>query len=208
MKLVVATRNPGKIRELDRLLAGLGLELVGLDPGVPDVVEDRDSFEGNATKKAMEVALQVGEMTVADDSGLVVDALDGAPGIYSARYAGTHGDDQANNDKLVRELADVADADRTGRFVCALAFADPNGPLGESCHVVRGTIEGTLLREERGAGGFGYDPLFLPIGETRTTAEMPAVEKNAISHRARAARALGEFLKAYLEERRTWATTR
>ncbi len=202
MKLVVATRNAGKVRELDRLLGGLGLELVGLDPSVPDVVEDADTFEGNAEKKAMEVARRLGAMVVADDSGLVVDALGGAPGIFSARYAGTHGDDQANNDKLLRELEAVPDADRTARFVCALAFADPDGPLGARCHVVRGTIEGTILRAPRGDGGFGYDPLFLPLGETRTTAEMPPAEKNAISHRAEAARALGAFLTAYLEERR------
>lgn len=200
MKLVVATGNPGKIRELARLLEGLGLELVGLPEGAPDVVEDRDTFEGNAIKKAEELGAFTGEMTVADDSGLVVDALDGAPGIFSARYAGTHGDDQANNDKLVAELADVPDAERTGRFVCALAFVDPNGPL-EGAHVVRGTIEGTILREERGEGGFGYDPLFLPIGETRTTAQMPAAEKNEISHRAEAVRGLREFLTKYLEER-------
>lgn len=200
MKLVVATGNPGKIRELARLLDGLGLELVGLPGDAPDVVEDRDTFEGNAIKKATELAEHTGEMTVADDSGLVVDALGGAPGIYSARYAGEHGDDQANNDKLVRELAGVPDAERTARFVCALAFVDPAGPL-EGAHVVRGTIEGTILREERGDGGFGYDPLFLPLGETCTTAEMPPAQKNEISHRAEAARGLREFLAKYLEER-------
>lgn len=200
MKLVVATGNPGKIRELARLLDGLGLELVGLPGDAPDVVEDRDTFEGNAVKKATELAEHSGEMTVADDSGLVVDALGGAPGIYSARYAGEHGDDQANNDKLVRELAGVPDAERTARFVCALAFVDPAGPL-EGAHVVRGTIEGTILREERGDGGFGYDPLFLPLGETCTTAEMPPAQKNEISHRAEAARGLREFLAKYLEER-------
>lgn len=200
MKLVVATGTPGKIRELARLLDGLGLELVGLPGDAPDVVEDRDTFEGNAVKKATELAEHSGEMTVADDSGLVVDALGGAPGIYSARYAGEHGDDQANNDKLVRELAGVPDAERTARFVCALAFVDPAGPL-EGAHVVRGTIEGTILREERGDGGFGYDPLFLPLGETCTTAEMPPAQKNEISHRAEAARGLREFLAKYLEER-------
>lgn len=201
MRLVVATRNAGKIRELARLLEGLDLELVGLDDDAPEVVEDAETFEGNAAKKALEIARHAGEMAVADDSGLVVDALDGAPGIYSARYAGAHGDDQANNEKVLRELEGVPDAERTARFVCALAFADPEGPLGDAPHIERGTIEGTILREERGDGGFGYDPLFLPIGETRTTAEMPAEEKNAISHRAEAARKLREFLKAYLEVR-------
>ncbi|MGE0784403.1 MAG: RdgB/HAM1 family non-canonical purine NTP pyrophosphatase [Sandaracinaceae bacterium] len=201
MKLVVATRNPGKIRELARLLDGLGLELVMLPDDAPDVIEDADSFEGNATKKALEGAAFTGEPCVADDSGLVVDALGGAPGIHSARYAGTHGDDEANNARLLRELEAVPDDARTARFVCVLAFADPRGPLGASAHLTRGTIEGTILRAPRGDGGFGYDPLFLPLGGSLTTAEMPAAAKNEISHRAEAARALRAFLAPYLEER-------
>jgi len=204
MKLLVATRNQGKVRELQRLFASLeGIELIGMSAfeHVPDVIEDADTFEGNAAKKALEVARATGLPTLADDSGLVVDALGGAPGIYSARYAGSHGDDEANNDKLIGALEDVEDAKRTGRFVCALAFADPDGPLGERVHVLHGAIEGHLLRERRGEGGFGYDPLFLPIGETRTTAEMPAEEKNAISHRAEASRKMHDFLGRYLPER-------
>ena len=128
----------------------------------------------------------------------MVDALAGAPGIFSARYAGEHGDDEANNDKVLAELADVPDAARGGRFVCALALADPAGALGDRPHVLRGVIEGQILRARRGEGGFGYDPLFLPTGETRTTAEMPAEEKNAISHRADASRKMREFLRGYL----------
>lgn len=204
MRVLVATRNPGKIRELSRLLSEVeGLELVGLDtfPDAPEVIEDADTFEGNAAKKASELAHATGLPTIADDSGIEVDALGGAPGIFSARYAGEHGDDEANNDKLLRELEATGDPERRGRFRCALAFADPVGRLGERVHVVHGAIEGTLLRERRGEGGFGYDPLFLPLGETRTTAEMPADEKNAISHRARAAGELLVFLKNYLTGR-------
>ncbi len=186
MKVLVATRNAGKVRELQRLLDGSGFELVGLDAfgDAPDVVEDGDTFEANALKKAREMAAHAGLPTLADDSGIEADVLDLAPGIHSARYAGVHGDDEANNDKLLAELADVPDAQRTGRFVCALAFVDLDRGFE---HVARGTIEGVILRERRGEGGFGYDPLFLPHGHARTTAEMSAAEKNAISHRANAA---------------------
>ncbi len=203
-RILVATRNAGKIRELARLLEAIeGVALVGLDayPDLPDVVEDADTFEGNAAKKAMEVARATGLPTIADDSGLVVDALGGAPGVYSARYAGEHGGDEANNDKLLAELDDVPHDERTARFVCLLAFADPGGPLGDAVHLERGAIEGHVLRARRGDGGFGYDPLFLPVGETRTTAEMPAAEKNAISHRAVASAKMRAFLADYLRGR-------
>lgn len=205
MRLLVATRNRGKIRELRRLFAGLPVELVGLDAfeDAPEVVEDRDDFEGNAKKKAHELARFTGLPTLADDSGIEIDALGGAPGVGSARYAGEPCDDEANNDRLLRELEDVADEERTGRFRCALAFVDPEGPLGDRAHVEHGAIEGTILRERRGEGGFGYDPLFLPLGGARTTAEMPAEEKNRISHRAEASRKMCEFLSVYLRERQT-----
>ncbi len=204
MRLLVATRNAGKVREFQRLLSGLdGVELLAMSDyeHVPEVVEDADTFEGNAVKKACEVAKAVGLPTLADDSGLVVDALGGAPGVLSARYGGEHGDDEANNRKLLGELAEVPDEQRTTRFACALAFADPDGALGARAHVEHGAIEGRILRERRGEGGFGYDPLFVPIGETRTTAEMPADEKNAISHRAEASRKMREFLRGYLDGR-------
>jgi XTP/dITP diphosphohydrolase len=204
MRVLVATKNPGKIRELSRLFGEIeGLELVGLDafPGAPEVVEDADTFEGNAAKKARELARATGLPTIADDSGIEVDALDRAPGIFSARYAGVHGDDEANNDALLAALAATGDIERRGRFRCALAFADPEGSLGDRVHVAHGAIEGTILRERRGEGGFGYDPLFLPLGETRTTAQMPQDEKNAISHRAVAARELLVFMKTYLTDR-------
>lgn len=201
MKLLVATRNAGKVRELARLFAELeGVTLVGLDtfPELPEVVEDADTFEGNAIKKASELARASGLPTIADDSGIEVDALAGAPGVHSARYAGEHGDDEANNAKLLRELEGVEDARRTARFRCALAFADPAGSLGDRVHVEHGVVEGTVLRAPRGEHGFGYDPLFLLRGDTRTTAELAPDEKNAISHRAEAARRMLAFLRSYL----------
>ena len=203
MKLLVATRNRGKILELERLFAALEVELVGLDAfgDVPEVVEDADDFAGNAIKKARALARFSGLPTIADDSGLEIDALGLAPGVHSARYAGEHGDDEANNDRVLRELEDVDDERRTARFRCALAFVDRRGPLGERAHVEHGVIEGTILRARRGEGGFGYDPLFVPIGEARTTAEMPAAEKNAISHRAEASRKMCRFLLTYLVRR-------
>ncbi|MBX3275908.1 MAG: XTP/dITP diphosphatase [Sandaracinaceae bacterium] len=204
MRVLVATRNAGKVRELARLFAELpGVELVGLDAfdELPDVVEDGATFEDNAAKKARELARASRLPTLADDSGLEVDALGGAPGVRSARYAGAHGDDAANNARVLSELEGVSFEARTARFVCVLAFADPAGPLGEHVLLARGTIEGRLLEAPRGEGGFGYDPLFLPLGETRTTAEMPAAEKNAISHRGEASRAMRELLAAYLARR-------
>jgi XTP/dITP diphosphohydrolase len=204
VRLLVATRNAGKVRELRRLLAELeGVELVGLDgfADVPDVVENAATFEGNAAKKAREMAAATGLPTLADDSGLEVDALGGAPGVRSARYAGRHGDDEANNDRLLRELSGVPDAERTARFRCALAFADPDGPLGDEVIVVHGVVEGRITHARRGEGGFGYDPLFELAGDTRTTAELSAEEKNAVSHRADAARRMRSRLRDYLARR-------
>jgi XTP/dITP diphosphohydrolase len=201
MKLLVATRNRGKIRELARLLAELpDVELVGLDelPPVPEVIEDTGTFEGNAAKKAREVARATGLPALADDSGIEVDALHGAPGVDSALYAGRHGDDEANNAKLLAELEHVPDAERTARFRCVLAFADPRGALGDAVHLEHGVVEGSILRAPRGENGFGYDPLFLLRGDVRTTAELAPDEKNAISHRAEAARKMCVFLRGYL----------
>jgi XTP/dITP diphosphohydrolase len=182
-------------------LEGTSFVAVGLDtvPDAPEVVEDADSFQGNADKKARTLAMHTGRITVADDSGLVVDALDGAPGIYSARFAGVSGPeaDEANNDLLLTKLGDVADANRTARFRCALAVVTPDGRAMYS----DGTVEGRIGHKRRGANGFGYDPLFLLDGDPqgRTTAEMPSAEKNAISHRGRALRSLlpilGELTK-------------
>jgi XTP/dITP diphosphohydrolase len=190
-RLVLATRNPHKVGELQAILrdAGVDVSLVGMDdfPTVPDVVEDGLTFAANALKKARETAAATQLPCLADDSGLCVEALNGMPGVFSARWSGRHGDDPANLDLLLAQLADVADDLRGAWFECAAALALPSGQE----RVVSGTVEGMLLRARRGSGGFGYDPIFLPHGHDRTTAEMSAEEKNAISHRGRAFRALG-----------------
>jgi len=189
-RIVLATRNPGKIRELRGILAdaGLDVELLGLEkfPHIGDVPETGLTFAENALLKAHAVARGSGLPAIADDSGLCVAALNGMPGVFSARWAGRHGDDEANLDLLLAQLADVPEGRRTAHFACAAALALPSGEE----HVVEGVLHGTLLRERRGENGFGYDPIFVPDGHDRTTAEMSPAEKNAISHRGRAFRAL------------------
>ena len=184
--VVLATRNAGKVRELARIL-GSAVDLVGLDgfPDAPDVAETGATFEENAFLKARAIAAFTGLPAVADDSGLCVDALNGMPGIFSARWAGRHGDDQANLDLVLAQLADVPDSRRGAHFYCAAAFV-----AGASEHAVSGQVEGQLLRAPRGDGGFGYDPIFLPDGFSVTTAEMTAESKDEISHRGKAFRAL------------------
>ena len=187
MKILISTRNRHKLRELSEMFEGTRYELVSLDAlsDPPEVEEDRDTFRGNADKKARELAAFSGMVTVADDSGIEVDALGGRPGVWSARYAGVDGPgaDAANNRKLQEELADVADPDRTARYRCALAVVRPDGEARYS----DGTCEGRIGREARGSGGFGYDPYFLvDDGSGRTMAELSADEKHAISHRGAA----------------------
>jgi XTP/dITP diphosphohydrolase len=161
-------------------------------PEPVDVVEDRDTFRGNALKKATEIAKVAGMPCLADDSGLEVDALGGRPGVYSARYAGEDASDAQNNAKLLDELSDTADQQRTARFRCAIAVVDESGSeLG----TVDGACEGRIGREPRGAHGFGYDPLFVPDGYTQTMAELGPATKNQISHRAQAAAKLVPFLR-------------
>lgn len=200
MRVVVATRNQGKVKELVRLFALPSLTLVSLDdlPPIADVVEDADTFEGNARKKAWETALATGLPALADDSGLAVDALHGAPGIHSARFAGEHGHDGANVDKLLREMRDVPDNQRGARFICSLAFADPAGTLGKEIHCTHGTIEGRVLRARQGIGGFGYDPILVPLGESLSFAELSLERKNQLSHRAQAAAQMRDFLAGYI----------
>lgn len=197
--LVFATRNPGKLAELEALVAPLGLEVIGAAslPGLPEVEEDGATFEENASKKALEVALFSGLPALADDSGLEVDVLGGLPGVHSARYAGPEADDRANNVKLLEALAAVPDAGRGAHFTCVMAFADPGGALGETVHVARGRCDGLLLNAPRGTGGFGYDPLFLVPHLDATFAELPRHVKNRISHRARALAAMTDVLAAY-----------
>jgi XTP/dITP diphosphohydrolase len=194
-KLVLATRNEGKLRELRELLrdSGIELETLAAHPGVEDVEETGETFDDNACLKASEAARSTGGWALGEDSGLVVDALEGAPGVRSARFAGEHGDDAANNARLLAELAGVTR--RTCRYVCAMALARPDG---EVVSVVRGSCKGTVLAEARGEGGFGYDPLFLPEGETRSMAELSPQEKATISHRGRAARSMLPLLLRHL----------
>jgi XTP/dITP diphosphohydrolase len=193
--LVLATRNQAKLRELARILHSQ-IRLVGLDafPGAPDVPETGATFEANALLKARAVAAYTNLPSVADDSGLCVDAMNGMPGVLSARWAGGHGDDKANLDLVLAQVADVPDTRLGARFVCAAALAVPGGREW----VVTGEVVGRLVREPRGSGGFGYDPIFLPTGFEETTAEMTPEAKDAISHRGRAFRALAPFITGSL----------
>jgi len=207
--VVLATRNAAKLRELGRILAaedhdGTQIALAGLDefPGAPDVPETGATFEANALLKARAIADYTGLPAVADDSGLCVDALNGMPGVLSARWAGGHGDDRANLELVLAQVADVPDSRLGAQFVCAAALVVPgagapgSGLPGSGARewVVTGHVEGRLVRVPRGSGGFGYDPIFLPDGFGQTTAEMTAEAKDAISHRGRAFRALAPFI--------------
>ena len=182
MKLVIATRNKHKLEEICAIFDFPGLEVVSsFDfPDIPDVEEDGDTFEANAIKKAVALAVATGFWALADDSGLEVDALNGDPGIYSARYGGEHGDYAANNVKLLKEMD--GEENRTARFRCAMALSSPAGRT----QVVEGRCEGRIGHEEVGEGGFGYDPLFFPDGYDKTFSELSSDEKNSISHRGRA----------------------
>ena len=209
--VVLATRNAAKLRELARILGvgdpgGAQVKLVDLDefPGAPDVPETGATFEENALIKARAIADYTGLPAVADDSGLCVDALSGMPGVLSARWAGRHGDDKANLDLVLAQVADVPDTRLAARFVCAAALVVPaSDPVSAPREwVVTGEVAGRLVRVPRGSGGFGYDPIFLPDGFEQTTAEMTAEAKDAISHRGRAFRALTPFItKAALSAR-------
>jgi XTP/dITP diphosphohydrolase len=193
--VVLASRNRHKVIEVGRILAERlpGLVVVGLDemaPDLPDLAETGTTFAENALIKARAVVAATRMPAVSDDSGICVDALNGMPGVRSARWAGQHGDDRANLELLLRQIDDVPDERRDAQFVCAAAFASPDGTE----LVAEGTLTGSLARSARGSNGFGYDPIFVPSGERRTTAEMSPSEKDAISHRARAFRALAALL--------------
>ena len=184
-KVVIATNNAHKLEEISRILAPLSWEFVSLGEcgDFPEPVEDADSFEGNARIKARAALENTGLAALADDSGLVVDALDGAPGVYSSRFAGEHATDEENNDKLLSLLADVPDDKRTARFVSTIVFIDTDGTE----IVAHGTCEGVIAHERHGSNGFGYDPLFISDDcGGKTTAEVSAEQKDAISHRGRA----------------------
>jgi len=196
VRLVLATRNAHKVGELADILgaAGLDVELLTLPGDAPEVVEDGLTFAENALKKARSAAAATGLPAVADDSGLCVDALNGMPGVFSARWAGTGRDDAANLQLVLDQVADVPDEYRGASFACAAAVALPSGEE----RVVEGRVTGVLIRTPRGTGGFGYDPAFVPLGHELTTAEMSAEEKNAISHRGEAFRALAPVLRELL----------
>jgi len=194
-RVVVATRNRGKLREIVPLLEGLGLELIAIDALAPEAElrEDGLTFQENALAKARQAAAATGLPAIADDSGLEVDALDGAPGVWSARYAGPGAGDDQNNAKLLAALRGVPAARRGGRFRCVAVFVDP----GRGLEIVRdGSCAGQILEAPRGSDGFGYDPLFLLPALGRTMAELPLDEKNRLSHRAAAFRALASALAA------------
>jgi len=200
-KLIIATHNVGKLAELRDILSA---EVAGINPetivtaeqwNVPDVKEDGTTFAANALLKARAVSQATGLPAVADDSGLAVNIMGGSPGIFSARWSGRHGDDEANNRLLLAQLSDIPERRRGAQFVCAAAFVSPSGFE----HIADGVMKGRLLAEPRGEAGFGYDPLFLPDGYDRSAAELSADEKNAISHRGQALQALASVISEHVE---------
>ena len=195
MKLLLATRNRKKLEEMRRILAND--EVIGLDdvPAYDEVPESGLTFEANALIKAREGVRHTGLPTVADDSGLTVAAMNGMPGVFSARWSGRHGDDTGNVDLLLRQLGDVPDEQLGAAFVCAVVLVLPDGREW----TVHGEMRGRLIREPRGTGGFGYDPIFVADGHIRTSAELSPAEKDAISHRGQAMRALASILAGGLE---------
>lgn len=194
-RIVAASKNKHKIKEIEAITSQFGMEVVPRDEaGVPDVEieEDGETFEENSYKKAYGIMKLCGEITIADDSGLEVDCLDGAPGVYSARFAGEDGNDQANNDKLKELIKDIPYEKRTGRFVSVITMVYPDGET----LTARGEVEGHIVLEERGPNGFGYDPLFVPLGYDITFGEFDPEDKNKISHRGNALQALKKQLEA------------
>jgi|SRR5208283_779705 XTP/dITP diphosphohydrolase len=195
VEIVLATRNKKKIEEIARITAGLPIAILSLDdfPNCPKVVEDKNTFEGNAVKKAVVVCQCTGKPALADDSGLEVEALNGGPGVYSSRYAGGTGpvSDARNNEKLLVELRDVPEGNRGARFACCIALAFPDGAV----RTFFGFAPGRISREPKGINGFGYNPIFIPEGHTRTFAEMSGEEKDKFSHRGKALRKFIEFIR-------------
>src|SRR4051812_6458452 len=195
--LVLGTRNLKKRQEIVEILGDVGLPLGDLTqwPNAPEIEEDAPTFEGNARKKATELAKALGQWVLGEDSGLVVPALKGRPGVYSARYAGKQGDDAANNTRLLAELDPLPDDRRAAYYVCSAALADPTGEVRATAE---GRCQGVILRDYRGAGGFGYDPLFFIPEWHRTFGELSGRAKHAISHRARALEQLRPALRQLL----------
>lgn len=194
MEIVIATRNKKKLSEFRRILEGTDIRILSLDdfPSCPEIEETGKTFKENAIKKALEVSRFTGRLAISDDSGLEVDALLGAPGVYSARYAGASAGDKDNVEKLLKELKDVPDKERTARFICVIALVYPDG----TTKTFEGEVRGTIGKTPKGNSGFGYDPVFYPEGYDRTFAEMTPQEKDSLSHRARALQKLTDFLKS------------
>ncbi len=192
-KILIATTNQGKVQEIRNLVKGLPALFLSLSevPGIPEVVEDRETFEENALKKARMMAYSTGIVTLADDSGLCVDALDGRPGVHSARYAGDSASDEEKYLRVLEEMADVPDPARSARFVCAVALVAPDGEE----NLFRGVCEGRITREPQGSFGFGYDPIFYFEEAGCTFSQMDQESKNRVSHRGRALRQFAEFLR-------------
>lgn len=197
-EIIIATKNAGKAKEFKQMFEPLGYEVKTLldYPEIPDVDETGTTFEENAILKAEEVSKVLKQIVIADDSGLSIDALEGRPGIFSARYAGEEKSDEANMDKVLNEMKDVPDGSRTARFYCALAVAIP----GKETYTVSGTCEGEILHERKGSYGFGYDPIFFAIDKGKAMAELEPEEKSEISHRAHALRLLEKDLPTLFGE--------
>lgn len=196
-QVVIATKNKGKAMDFEAIFGPLGFEVVTLFDVAPDldIEETGTTFEENAILKAETVANMLGKIVIADDSGLQIDALNGEPGVYSARYAGDH-DDEANMQKALKNLEGIKEEDRTARFCCALAIAGPN----QETTTVFGTCEGLILTEKRGTNGFGYDPIFFVPQLNKAMAELTPAEKGAISHRGNAIRLLADQLPTWVSE--------
>ncbi len=197
-QIILATRNRGKIRELQALMKDFGIEVTSIADvqGAPEVEEDADTFLENSLKKAREIARATGIMALADDSGLVVDALGGAPGVFSARYAGDNATDQENYLKLLEEMKDIPDEERTARFKCVMVLFHPSGQWISA----EGSCEGVIARKPAGSEGFGYDPVFFVPKLSRCMAQISPEEKNAISHRGNALEKLREMLPEFMEK--------
>ena len=195
-ELLVATNNKGKVRELSQLLSDFPLRLRLLDefPDIDEAEETGETFAENATIKALHYSTRGGLLTLSDDSGLVVDALGGAPGVRSARYAGREATYAERMSKLIGELDATGDAERRARFVCVIAVADPSS---DTLYTFEGACEGRIARAPRGTGGFGYDPLFIPDGHDRTFGELPSEVKHTLSHRARALALAAQHLREH-----------
>lgn len=196
-EIIIATKNKGKAKEFEQMFSARGYKVLTLldFPELLEVEETGTTFEENAILKATAISNELAKTVISDDSGLVVDALGGNPGIYSARYAGEEKNDEANIDKVLAELESVPDSERTARFYCALAIAKPN----QEPVTVFGTCEGTILHERRGTNGFGYDPIFFSLEKNKAMAELSAAEKNQISHRAQALKKLNEQFDSLLK---------